>query len=292
MYERKQQVIKSAHQLFIEKGYQATSIQDILDCSGISKGTFYNYFSSKSELLKAIFVTIHKKYESQRNELLIGENLADFNIFIKQVTLRMHAYKQNKLFTLIEEVLFSNDEDLKSYIKRYRIFELRWLYNRFCDLFGENYQPYLLDSAIMFSGILQHTFHYHTITNLSFNESEVIQYCVDRIKTIVEDVSLKKIQLLSPEHMKEWLPDCLNHKQDFKDELLHNITIIKKELTTIQNADDQKKFNQLLDFIQEELLLKDSPRGFLIESAILSLKSCSALNGFNELLALEKLLND
>ena len=57
MNDRKQHVIKMAHQLFIEKGFQATSIQDILDYSGISKGTFYNYFSSKSELLIAIFKT-------------------------------------------------------------------------------------------------------------------------------------------------------------------------------------------------------------------------------------------
>ena len=94
MYERKQQVIQNAHQLFIEKGYQATSIQDILDRSGISKGTFYNYFSSKSELLKAVFISVNKDFEKERNELLIGENLADFEIFIKQIELRMHTYKE------------------------------------------------------------------------------------------------------------------------------------------------------------------------------------------------------
>ena len=42
MNDRKLHVVNMAHQLFIEKGFQATSIQDILDYSGISKGTFYN----------------------------------------------------------------------------------------------------------------------------------------------------------------------------------------------------------------------------------------------------------
>ncbi|WP_442956966.1 TetR/AcrR family transcriptional regulator [Planococcus sp. MB-3u-03] len=44
----KQQIINAAHRLFIQKGYNASSIQDILDEAGISKGTFYNYFTSKS----------------------------------------------------------------------------------------------------------------------------------------------------------------------------------------------------------------------------------------------------
>ncbi|MFP3340850.1 TetR/AcrR family transcriptional regulator, partial [Micrococcus sp. SIMBA_131] len=59
MNDRKQHVIKMAHQLFIERGFQSTSIQDILEYSGISKGTFYNYFSSKNELLIALFKALY-----------------------------------------------------------------------------------------------------------------------------------------------------------------------------------------------------------------------------------------
>ncbi|HEY2421411.1 MAG TPA: TetR/AcrR family transcriptional regulator, partial [Neobacillus sp.] len=105
MNERKQHVIKMAHQLFIEKGFQATSIQDILDFSGISKGTFYNYFASKSELIIAIFKSIFKKLDQERNELMIGKNPSDIDIFIKQIELQLKTNKQNKLFALFEEVM-------------------------------------------------------------------------------------------------------------------------------------------------------------------------------------------
>ena len=54
MNDRKQQVLLTAQQLFVEKGFSATSVQDILDEAKISKGTFYNYFSSKNECLIAI----------------------------------------------------------------------------------------------------------------------------------------------------------------------------------------------------------------------------------------------
>lgn len=48
MNKRKKHVMDKAHELFIENGFQHTSIQDILAASNISKGTFYNYFSSKN----------------------------------------------------------------------------------------------------------------------------------------------------------------------------------------------------------------------------------------------------
>ncbi|AZV45004.1 TetR/AcrR family transcriptional regulator [Peribacillus asahii] len=277
MKERKQQVLKNAHQLFVEKGYQATSIQDILDYSGISKGTFYNYFSSKSELLKAIFISLHKNFEKERNELLIGQDPADIEIFIKQMELRMHSHKQNKLFILVEEVFFSNDEELKQFIKRSKFFELRWLYNRFVDIFGEDKKPYLLDCAIMFFGILQHQSLYHSTTNLDFSETELIRYCTDRLTTLVEDVSQRKVQLISPEQFSTWFPDCSNDKQSSKNEILQSIGTLKKEIAKLPNDTERKKYMQLLDFVQEELLLKNAPRYFLIESAILSLKICPAL---------------
>jgi AcrR family transcriptional regulator len=292
MYERKQQVIQNAHQLFIEKGYQATSIQDILGCSGISKGTFYNYFSSKSELLKAVFISVNKDFEKERNELLIGENLTDFETFINQIELRMHTYKKNKLFILIEEVFFSNDEELKHFIKQNKLYELRWMYDRFLDIFGKEKQPYLLDCAILFGGMLQHEFYFHVTYKIDFSESEVIRYCVERIKALVDDVSRTNVQLLAPEQLTNLLPDCLNTKQDSKNKLLQNISVIKKEVRKMQPDVERKKYGQILDFIHEELLLKDSPRYFLVESAILSLKMCPTLKEMKELGVLEEMANN
>lgn len=51
---RKETIMKTAEKLFFEKGYGETSIQDILDALGISKGGFYHYFDSKNALLEEI----------------------------------------------------------------------------------------------------------------------------------------------------------------------------------------------------------------------------------------------
>lgn len=51
---RKDAILNTAQQLFFERGYEETSIQDILDALGISKGGFYHYFDSKGALLEEI----------------------------------------------------------------------------------------------------------------------------------------------------------------------------------------------------------------------------------------------
>lgn len=52
--DRKQMILETAERLFYEKGYESTSVQDILDELNLSKGGFYHHFESKLALLEAI----------------------------------------------------------------------------------------------------------------------------------------------------------------------------------------------------------------------------------------------
>jgi len=51
---RKQEIMNTAEGLFCQKGYEQTSIQDILDILNSSKGSFYHHFIGKEALLEAI----------------------------------------------------------------------------------------------------------------------------------------------------------------------------------------------------------------------------------------------
>ena len=50
----KEKITAQSIRLFEKKGFTETSIQDIVDSLGVTKGTFYYYFSSKEELLMDI----------------------------------------------------------------------------------------------------------------------------------------------------------------------------------------------------------------------------------------------
>jgi AcrR family transcriptional regulator len=265
MNDRKQHVMDQAHQLFIEKGFQNTSIQEILDYSGISKGTFYNYFSSKNELIMDIFKSTFSKMEKERSNLLNGQDRSDPAIFMKQVQLQMKINREYKLIPLFEEVYFSHDEELKQFLEIGQVKTLRWVYERLCDIFDESKHPYLLDAAVLLKGILQQGVRYYVKANgPEASIDTVIKYSVRRVLKIVEELAAADEQLLTPKVLDEWLPNK-GIDQAFKKEL-------NKAISVLKNSHSQcPAINEKLTFIQDELLNSKSPRKFLVDSVILTL---------------------
>ena len=51
---RRAQILDASHRLFLTKGYDATTIEDILAAVGIAKGTLYHHFPGKEAILDAI----------------------------------------------------------------------------------------------------------------------------------------------------------------------------------------------------------------------------------------------
>lgn len=52
--ERYNEFLDVAQRLFYQKGYEQTSVQEIIQAIGVAKGLFYYYFSSKADLLDAM----------------------------------------------------------------------------------------------------------------------------------------------------------------------------------------------------------------------------------------------
>ena len=79
----KKSIVESAIKLFSQKGYQETSVADIMNEADLGIGTFYNYFESKDEILKnllqAIVEEIRESFESslRQGEKPAAQVLAD-----------------------------------------------------------------------------------------------------------------------------------------------------------------------------------------------------------------------
>lgn len=51
---RRAELIDCAQRLFLERGYERTTINDVIEAAGVSKGAFYHHFDAKEDLLEAI----------------------------------------------------------------------------------------------------------------------------------------------------------------------------------------------------------------------------------------------
>jgi len=59
----KNQIMEAAWELFLEKGYENTTVNDIIKKAGTSKGGFYYYFKAKEELLNYLYAIFDREYE-------------------------------------------------------------------------------------------------------------------------------------------------------------------------------------------------------------------------------------
>ncbi len=87
--ETKTRILHSARSLFSNHGFTATSLDDILGATGITKGAFYHYFRSKDHLC----------------EVLVDDVIQEYRDMLKTINDQASAFEQLKqwLSVLIEK---------------------------------------------------------------------------------------------------------------------------------------------------------------------------------------------
>ncbi|MBO4374381.1 MAG: TetR/AcrR family transcriptional regulator [Lachnospiraceae bacterium] len=68
--KRKQELLKIAYDMFLSRGYENTSVDEIIETAQIAKGTYYYYFSSKEQMLEEVIeMMIESETETARQIL-------------------------------------------------------------------------------------------------------------------------------------------------------------------------------------------------------------------------------
>ena len=67
---RKEELLDIAYRMFISKGYENTSVDEIIEKAGIAKGTYYYYFKSKEQMLEEVIGMMIEKEKRSAEEVL------------------------------------------------------------------------------------------------------------------------------------------------------------------------------------------------------------------------------
>ncbi|OKL37323.1 TetR/AcrR family transcriptional regulator [Domibacillus mangrovi] len=263
MNERKKKVMAAAHALFVKKGYVATSVQDILEESGISKGTFYNYFLSKNELLISIFEKINSETDERRISMLAGRTVHDKEVFVEQIKVKMEVNKENNLFVLFQGVFVSEDAELKKFVKQHHLTELRWIQRRMIEVFGEKVQPYSTDLAVTLFGLVQNMVHFVVAVEEKLELDVIIGYAMRRVESVVQDVMKTGDQLFDSSILERWMPEKTLYRENKK-------SVLMRKIGVMQDAGDSDQ-EELLSFLQDELQAPE-PRRHVIEVVLEDVK--------------------
>lgn len=67
--ERREEILSAALRLFNDKGFDATTVQDIAKVADVASGTVYLYFSSKGDILGGLHEAFHEGMHARLQEV-------------------------------------------------------------------------------------------------------------------------------------------------------------------------------------------------------------------------------
>ena len=126
---KKQEIISIAKNIIHCKGYQATSISDILHAANIGKGQFYHYFSSKYDLGLAVMENLIEEWDHQLI-LNILQSSEDPKLKINKMLywiLTYHAGKEEKSGCPIGNLTIEMSEHDETFRLKLDHFFKRWI---------------------------------------------------------------------------------------------------------------------------------------------------------------------
>ena len=105
MVTKKDQILDTSLQLFMKKGFDATSISDILSQLDIARGTLYYHFESKEAIMDAIIERLLNQVLEKIEKLMTNNSLSQ-------------AEKFMGFFTSINLTQLTGDEEIVDYFNQ------------------------------------------------------------------------------------------------------------------------------------------------------------------------------
>jgi len=169
-------ILKVALQLFLEKGYENTSLQDIIKASGGSLATIYKYFDGKDGLFYAILRhQIHIFESSAKNSLKIDEKLEvkDYLRSFGEFFINAIYDRQNlQLFRIIMIESFRDGGKMSDFFNNYAMTSLN---NMLAVYFKKNSDKFRFSDhhflASTFIALIRRNYMFDTVVSKSDTEN-------------------------------------------------------------------------------------------------------------------------
>ncbi|TDQ36108.1 TetR/AcrR family transcriptional regulator [Aureibacillus halotolerans] len=190
MNDKKRQIIDAAIELFGQKGYHATSMQDIAMKSGVSKGGLYLHFSSKKALNLALFNDYIDAVKQSLAEIVQDTGLSEREQFEAQLAVIFDKVRENNQFIFfhasdcvrlhdVQPGLFQLLEETRIDLMESQVASIK-------ALFPEDAHPYAYDLGMMLEGLILSYMKDYLLESVNIDSLTLAQYLLRRIEDIVK----------------------------------------------------------------------------------------------------------
>ncbi len=131
-YSRKNIILKSAERIFIKKGYDFSSMDEIAEASGFTKRTIYRYFQAKEDIYFALALNTFGRLVNVFEEILKSNVSGDEKLYnVGEAYLRLFIDEPDQFLIMSRARLIHTREKESSYHQ-----DILKLQQRMFEIFG------------------------------------------------------------------------------------------------------------------------------------------------------------
>ncbi|KXG11405.1 Fatty acid metabolism regulator protein [Anoxybacillus sp. P3H1B] len=272
---KKETIIRAAMKLFAQKGYHATSMQEIAEQSGMAKGSLYNYFKSKEEIAVSIFRYHYEILFRKIFEVSQDKNLSARERFEKQLCIQIEEFIRHKELVRMhmgEQAVKVNDE-VHQLAFRIRARILNWYRQAIIDIYGEPVRRFSLDCAAILNGMLKEYMFYVAVEQKELQRSHFVPFVLRRLDAIVKSLTEEEKPLLNDQMMEDYLCLGLSTKEEARQQI---VAYIQQMMDMLKDTRmNESGIIDSLETLEQEFTQEDDVRKFMVEAILLYLERFS-----------------
>lgn len=284
--DKKEEIIQSAIRFFSEKGYFSTSMQEIAEDCGISKGTLYNFFDSKEELLIQVIDQSCKRILQNTMNIDFNTSLSPKEKLVKKIVMQFDAVFENKnsITMLLRTFIPQSNPQIAWLVNKIRVTTMNWYKDCLLEAFGSKVEPYIWDFTLILQGAVKEYACLAIKEDKNIDFQAAVRFVVDRLEMMIHHTENAK-PIVTSNEMAEYETfendaDLASPKEQIKNQLEEMENKLKQLSMSKQ---DRQESISVIHYLRQELD-EQEPRKFMIKSLLLYLSEIKECKPFVQLI--------
>lgn len=271
MSDKRAHILAKTLDLYRAQGIKSTTMQQVAEAAGVSKGALYLHFASKTALTMAAMAYLDDDLVAQVNQILERQDLSPREQLIAQIRFQFETLREDQQLTteFWQDAGLQLDEEVVYLAEKIR---LTWqlIQEKFLlRAYGSRVKPYVIDLSVILSGALNEYASLAILQGISLDDEPAAAFLVFAMDQLVAGLEREQPEPFLNEtlfvHRNQVAAKLAEERQKRLVEALTDIKnhFLELDLTDSEAADLQA----VLDLLARELA-EPEPNRMLVQGLL------------------------